>query len=82
MGRFLLRFELIGLLLRHDEPVVNAFLFQQLLVRSDLGDAPFFDDDEPVGVPQRGKAVRDGDRRAVFHQTAERLLNFALRFGV
>src|SRR4249919_3021828 len=55
---------------------------EQLLVRTVLGEAPVFDDEEPRGTAKRGQAVRYGEHRAALHQTLHRLFDLSLGFGV
>ena len=44
-------------------------LFDQLVVRTDLGNSAFVQNDQTGGVAERGKTVRDGDCRAVLMST-------------
>ena len=44
---------LVGAVLQFVEPMVNALLGQQLAVRSDLGDATFVEDHDPIDVLDR-----------------------------
>ena len=47
-----------------------------------LDDTAVFDHQDLVGPANRGKPVRDHERRAPLHQVLEPLLNESLRFGI
>src|SRR5690606_12306145 len=57
---------------------VEAVAAQQRLVRAALGDAPFGEHENLVGVDDRREAVRDDDGRVTARYLFERRLNFAL----
>ena len=61
---------------------VDPFLTDQLLVGADLPDPPVLDDDDPIGVPYRGKAVGDDEVRPSLHEPVDRFLHERLAFDV
>jgi len=56
-------------------PVNAARLADQLFVGPALDDPAAVDDQDGVGVPDRGQPMGDDERRPVFHDTGQGLLN-------
>src|SRR5678816_3205423 len=61
---------------------VEAVPLNQLQVRAYLRDASGFHHDDAISILDRRQTMRDDERRAVAHQTLERFLDDALRFGI
>jgi hypothetical protein len=51
-------------------------------VRAAFNDAPGIDDENNIGVEDRGEAVRDDEARAAFHRFFERGLDERFVFGI
>src|SRR3989475_427493 len=64
------------------EPAVDAVERDQLLVATDLRDAPVVDDDDPVGVPHGRQPVRDHEHGPTAHELGQRLLDHELALRV
>ena len=64
------------------QPLVDAAVADQLLVRADLADVPLLEDDDLVGAADGGKAVGDHDHGAVLHEIGKRPLYQHFGFGV
>src|SRR5438094_5436234 len=64
------------------EPAIDAVARDQLLVATDLRDAPVVDDDDPVGVPYGRQPVRDHEHGPTAHELGERLLDHELALRV
>jgi hypothetical protein len=62
--------------------VVEAVASHQLVVRAALHDAAVVDDDDLVGAPDRGDAVRDHDRSATAEHAFQLIENAPLGGGV
>ncbi len=61
---------------------VHAFRLEQSLVRTRFYDSPFVQHDYLVGLFHRRKSVRDDERRSVFHQYVQRVLDTAFRLCI
>ena len=61
---------------------IQAALRHELIMVTGFGDHSFFQDDDRVGFANRAQTMRDHDCRPSRHQTAEIILDGALRFGV
>ncbi len=64
--------------LRHVQPIVGAPCSKELRVASGLDDAAMVHDDNFIGILNGGKAVRNDETGAIFHQVHHRVLNFLL----
>ncbi len=64
------------------QPLVNAAVADQFLMRAGLGNPAAIEYHNFVGAPDSGEPVRDHDHRAVAHQGLERPLHQHFRFGV
>ena len=68
--------------LRLIQAVVMTLASHQFVVAADLDDTATVEDDQSIGVTQRGQAVRNGNRRTSSYQVVECLLDFLLGGGV
>jgi len=64
------------------EPLIDAALVDQFLVRSHLADASLGQYHDLVGAANGREPVRDDNHGAVLHQVGQGLLNEQLGFGV
>ena len=64
------------------EPLIDAAVVDQFLVRSNLRDAAPIHHHDFVRPPDSGEPVRDHDHGAIAHQRLERLLHQNLRFRI
>ena len=81
--RFLLLVQtLCHLALCHDELVVDTLLGKQLGVCTEFCDLTLIQDQELVGVAERGQTVCNCKCRAVFGQLLQRILNLLFGFCV
>src|SRR5437867_3455596 len=78
----LARGSLVSAVLELVEPVVDAPLREEILVRADLHDASLVEHDDPVDVLDRRQTVGDDDRGPAGHELLQRVLDEVLGLGV
>src|SRR3954452_5978679 len=64
------------------EAAVDVAAVEQFLVRADVVNAAAFEDEDRVGVHQRGKAVRDDDQRAALRDAQQIGVDDRLAVGI
>ena len=74
--------ELLLLILKLIEPVVDAAQSQKLLMRALFAQAPFVEDEDAVGVLNGAQAVGDHHGRAAGQQPVERFADQQLGLGI
>src|SRR5262249_16375259 len=62
--------------------MINALLFHELSVGTHFPDFAMMEDDNPVGIANRGKPVSDHQTSPVLHDSIQRILNQELGLGV
>ena len=68
--------------LRHNEIIVNAVLFDQLVVCADLGNSALIQYNQTGCVSECGETVRDGDGRALVRKLRQGFLDLLFGFRV
>ena len=64
------------------ESAIVATFFEEFGVGADFFDATIFEDDDLIGLKNRGEAMGDGDDRAAFGEEIEGALDFLFGLGI